>query len=324
MYKSYRNALALAGVVVLSACAVPDKPVPKAEAPATQAEQETAQEATLLPDTKRLKRKVAIARFTNETRYGKTFLRNKSDDPLGKQATDMLTADLVKSGQFMVFERPDIEKIKSEQAYLKAEQNLIGVDTLVVGSVTEFGRHTTGKTGFFSSTKKQLARATVEIRLVDTRTGHAFFSAEGHGEASSEAGNVAGFGNRAEYDGTVNDRAIGAAVSDVVSSLISKLDERPWRTDILKIEGDKMYISGGKFQGLKVGDRLNVMKAGETIRSEQTGFDIELPATKVGTIEILAHFGNTEDDEGSIAVIQQNNFAALPVKSLFIEEGDAS
>jgi curli biogenesis system outer membrane secretion channel CsgG len=58
-----------------------------------------------------LKRKVAIARFSNETRYGKTLLRDVDQDPLGKQATDMLSTRLVASKKFLIFERPDLSKI---------------------------------------------------------------------------------------------------------------------------------------------------------------------------------------------------------------------
>ena len=51
-------------------------------------------------DEKSLKRKVAIARFTNVTRYGQTLLRDSNLDPLGKQAADILSAYLVQSGAF--------------------------------------------------------------------------------------------------------------------------------------------------------------------------------------------------------------------------------
>lgn len=84
---------------------------------------------------------------------------------------------------------------------------------------------------------------------------------------------------KADYDASLNDRAIGAAISDVRNALISKLDERPWSTDILKIDGRQVYISGGAQQGLNVGDRLSVLQRGETVKSAQTGFDITLPRT---------------------------------------------
>jgi len=70
------------------------------------------------------------------------------------------------------------------------------------------GRSTTGKSGFLSGTKVQTAHAKVEIRLVDVRTGYVFFTASGAGDASTESGEVAGFGSKADYDATLNDRAI--------------------------------------------------------------------------------------------------------------------
>jgi len=147
-------------------------------APVSAARQAEAQRQAALPTAKTLKRKVAIGRFTNETRYGKTFLVDANNDPLGKQVSDMLSTRLVASQKFLVFERPDIDKVKAEQS-ITHESGLVGVDALVMGSVTEFGRSTTGKSGFLSGTKVQTAHAKVEIRLVDVRTGYIFFTASG-------------------------------------------------------------------------------------------------------------------------------------------------
>ena len=281
--------------------------------------QKKAQKKALAPRKRVFKRKIAIGRFTNETRYGKTFLRDGDRDPLGKQASDMLANRLVSSKKFLVFERPDINKIKREQDVIK-ESNLIGVDALILGSVTEFGRSTTGKAGFLSATKKQTARAKVEIRMVDVRTGHVFFSASGSGEAITESGEVAGFGSRADYDATLNDKAIGAAISDLLNSVISKLDERIWRTDILRIKGSEIIIAGGKRQGIKVGDVLSMMREGEKVKSKQTGFEISLPATKVGEIRILGLFGDTETNEGSLGTILSGTFSDGRTDGLFVSE----
>ena len=53
-----------------------------------------------------LKRKVAIGRMTNETRYGRSLIRDEHNDTVGKQLTDMLSNALTESGNFMVLERP--------------------------------------------------------------------------------------------------------------------------------------------------------------------------------------------------------------------------
>ncbi|WP_337996648.1 CsgG/HfaB family protein [Oleispirillum naphthae] len=317
MYRS--RLLAVAGLATLvAACASPETVPKPVEPPVARSAAAAAQAAALAPQAKVLKRKIAIGRFSNETRYGRTFLRDGDTDPLGKQASDMLANRLVESGSFLVFERPDIDKLKREQA-IGGGGDLIGVDTLILGSVTEFGRSTVGQSGFFSATKRQVAHAKVEIRLADPRTGYVFFSATGQGEATSEAADVMGFGSRADYDATLNDKAIGAAVSDVMNGLVTKLTERPWRTDILKVAGDRVFISGGARQGLKVGDSLAVMREGEKVKSAQTGFTITLPASPVAGISVVSLFGTNETDEGAVCAVTSGRLPA-DARSLFVSE----
>ena len=304
---------------LLTACAVPTPVQQAIEAPVNRAQQVDAQKQPAPPSVKTFKRKIAIGRFSNETRYGRTFQVDADQNPLGKQASDMLMNRLVSSNKFLVFERQDLAALQKEQAVLK-QANLVGVDALVLGSVTEFGRSTTGKSGFLSATKVQTARAKVEIRLADARTGYVFFTATGTGEASTESGEVAGFGSKAGYDGTLNDRAIGAAISDVQNALIAKLEERPWRTDILKADGKQLFISGGMRQGLKPGDFVSVMKGGEVIRSKQTGFDIALPSTIVGKAKISSLFGDNESNEGSVAELISGAIGSSADNTLYIAE----
>lgn len=79
----------------------------------------------------------------------------------------------------LVFERPDINKLKAEGELSGEALDLVGVDTMILGSLTEFGHSSTGKKGFMGSTKKQTAETSVELRLVDVKTGHVFFPAAG-------------------------------------------------------------------------------------------------------------------------------------------------
>ncbi|MBF8276188.1 MAG: curli production assembly/transport component CsgG family protein [Candidatus Brocadiaceae bacterium] len=293
------------------------------EAPISRAKQQEAQKKLSTPEVKTYKRRIAVARFSNETRYGRTLWdqRDEDLDPLGKQASDMLMSKLVASGKFLVFERQDLAKIKREQALLDLKQsNLVGVDTLIIGSVTEFGRSVGGKSGFLSSTKNQVAQAKVEIRLADVRSGHVFFSATGSGEVNTESGEIVGFGSRADYDTTLNDKAIAAAISDVLNELMSKLEERPWRTDILKLDGTQVFISGGKHQGITVGCVLAVMREGLKVKSQQSGFDIDLPPAEVGTIRVMSQFGDNEVNEGSVCEIINGSFTNDSKGELFVIE----
>jgi curli biogenesis system outer membrane secretion channel CsgG len=300
-------------------CATTSTPQKQVQMSVSSAQQAEAQQQAALVTVKTLKRKVAIGRFTNETRYGKTFQVDANNDPLGKQASDMLSTRLVASQNFLVFERPDLDKVAAEQSISRAS-GLVGVDALIIGSVTEFGRSTTGKSGFLSATKVQTAHAKVEIRMVDVRTGYVFFTASGAGDASTESGEIAGFGSKADYDASLNDRAIGAAISDVQSALVSKLDERPWRTVILKVDGRQLFISGGARQGLKAGDSLAVLQQGQQVKSDQTGFDITLPPKRVGQVRVVSFFGDNETNEGSVAEIVSGDFTDAQKGGLYISE----
>ncbi len=337
-------------LLLVQGCAVVDKPLTAVEAPVSREQQKEAQLAALKPEVKTLKRKVAIGRFTNESRYGKSLLRDSELDPLGKQVSDMLMSRLVSSGKFLVFERQDLGRLQQEQAIIAGQSgtkrnvidvkkegsdknnvdtrleissgsfdgfNLIGVDALILGSLTEFGRKNTGKSGFLSGTKLQTATAKVEVRLADPVTGHAFFSAVGNGEASSESGRVAGYGSKAGYDDTLNDNAIAAAISDLMGSLIDKLEEKAWRAEVLKVSGNNIFISGGERQGIRVGDQLAIMQRSEVIKSD-SGFNIELPPTVVGSARIISLFGDSEVNEGAVAEIVSGVIADK--KNIFLAE----
>lgn len=289
--------LALAAIFAYPAVGYSAVPSPPLEVAAPAASVQGAQQ----PSTPTLVRKVAVGRFTNSTRYGKALLLDGEQDPLAGQASDMLTARLVDSGQFMVFERSDLSVLSREQSAAGAQiTGLTGVDALVIGSVTEFGRKTEGNQGFLNSKMRQVATATVEVRLVDVRTGQAFFSTAGTGSATVEVGEVMGFGSVASYDSTLNDKAISAAVSDLINNVVQRLQQRPWFTDVLQVRGDQVFISGGPSQGLRVGSRFRIETQGETMTSGQSGLPIKLPGQYVGTIEVLSSFGDGPSSEGSV------------------------
>lgn len=250
-----------------------------------------------------LKRRVAVGRFTNSTAYGRLLLGPGEPDPIAVQASDMLSNALVASDHFIVFERSDLAALDFEREIAGASSQLSGVDVVLLGSITQLGRRNEGKQGFLNSQRRQAVNATVEIRLVDVRTGQVFFTASGAGEATSEVGEVAGFGTSAGYDSTLNDRAVSAAIADTMTNVMAQLQQRPWFTDILRVSGNQVFLSGGPSQGLAVGDALAVEQMGDVVVSRQTGLPITLPGTPVGRLEIVSFFGDTPDSEGAVARI---------------------
>jgi curli biogenesis system outer membrane secretion channel CsgG len=106
--------LAVPLATILAGCAVQTPPVSQRESLPSQAAQRQAQQAVLnaAPAVPQLKRKIALGRISNETHYGQSLLRDAQDDPLGKQVTDMLSKALTESGRYLVFERPDLGRVK--------------------------------------------------------------------------------------------------------------------------------------------------------------------------------------------------------------------
>lgn len=322
---SLKTVLLFAVTVFLGACAAQPKPVEKT-APEYSLEQQRNAQAEALASAQSaapaLKRKVAIGRVTNETNHGRSLLRAESGDPLGKQVADMLAQKLVESGQFLVLERPDLSVLQAEASLAQSELNTVGADTLILGSLVEFGRSTTGTKGFWSKSKKQSANAKVAFRLVDTSNARAYFSATGAGEATSETGEVAFAGSTAGYDGTLNDGAIDAAVSDVVDEIIRNLADRPWHSVILSADDDGIFIAAGKSQGVRPGMTLGIELAGKKVKSRQTGFMITLPGKKVASVEVVSLFGDSETNEGAIVRLRSGNISQYPIDQLKVVEDE--
>jgi len=318
------SVILVSALALLQGCATQAPPIAQKEAAPTVAAQKAAQQAVVAqaPAVPMLKRKIALGRITNETSYGRSLLRDQHGDPLGKQVTDLLSKALTESGAYLVFERPDITRLQAENKLTDTKLNLVGVDALIIGSLTEFGRKTVGETGFASSSKRQVAFAKVDLRVVDTNTSHVFFATSGAGEASTETASTFGFGSQAAYDGTLNDAAIRQAVSEAVNRLSKEMNARPWQTYILKSEGAQVFIGGGKAQGIKPGMIFSVQTQGEKIKSPQTGAEITLPGRSVAKLRVDANFGDSELNEGSVTSVISGSLSGFkPEQVIVLFEG---
>ena len=283
----FKFACLLVAVAVCAPIYVPAKPAP------IIVDKSPAVSPSLQSLSRGLKRKVAIARFTHETNYGRSFLLDKDANPIGKQALDILSKKLLDTGRFILLERADLEKINAELglANLSALKN--AADYLIVGSITAFGRKTEGDVGVFTRKKRQTAFAKVTIRLIDVQSGMVIYAEEGSGEAFSEQKTAVGLGPTADYDSTLNDQVLDAAISNLASKVIENLLEKPWRAYILAYADGSYVITGSKSQGLSVGDTLDVYAQGKKVKNPQTGMEVTLPGKKVGQIKVESFAGDT-------------------------------
>ena len=120
-----------------------------------------------------LKRTVAIARFSNETEYAKGAFYDKENDPVGRQAVDILSAKLAATGKFILFEREDLEKVNLEAGLSQKEIQKIGADYFATGhyaTILELpnGRYTIKKPSDISKDQTYVLYSLTQEQLAHT------------------------------------------------------------------------------------------------------------------------------------------------------------
>jgi curli biogenesis system outer membrane secretion channel CsgG len=176
------------------------------------------------------RKKVAVLEFTDQTDYG--YGR------IGRSAAAVLTTYLDRSEQFALYERTKLDRILEEQQIAAGTKidadraaaigKVAGLDFVVIGTVSSFGYKTVRNQALiFGSSVKQIAEATVDVRLVDVASGRIIAAESGRGIAEDSATKVLGVGTSAGYDETMAGNALRAAISKFVDKLIDQsLDAR--------------------------------------------------------------------------------------------------
>ncbi len=259
---------------------------------------------TEVPTGKTIKRKVAIGRFSNETQYAKGIFYDKENDPMGKQALDILSSKLASSGKFLLLERSDLSTLLEECQKGGTSASTIDADYIIIGSITEYGRKNVGKQGVFSTTKVQTVEAAVSIRIAEVSTGLIIYSDEAKGSAELTTKQTMGVGSKADFDATLSDKAISEAIGQLVENIINKCTDKPWRTYFLSYDNDAVLIAGGASQGIEVGDTFIIKSKGKSVKNPQTGIMIELPGKEIGTATILMSGGDTPETEYSFVEVR--------------------
>ncbi len=270
---------------------------------------------------KTLKRKVAIARFSNETQYGKGIFYDKKNDPMAKQALDILSARLVSTGKFILLERADFNEVINEnQTAADTSYAGVGADYLIVGSITQFGRKNTGDASLFSRSKTQTVEAAVSIRLIDVSTGQIIYSEEAKGDAEMKSKTTMGIGGSADFDATLSDKALSAAISQLTENIINNCMDRPWKAYFLAVDDGSIYMTGGKSQGVSEGDIFIVKEKGKSVKNPQTGMMMNLPGKTAGKIKVTFTGGDTPNDEFSIVEFTEGSINTANLSNYVIEE----
>jgi curli biogenesis system outer membrane secretion channel CsgG len=235
------------------------------------------------------KRKVVIAEFKNQTRFG--------NRRLGNNLTDVMTTELVKSNRFIVLERDDLGKVMQEinfsnelgQGQLASERKFQDADYVITGAITKYSVNTVGNKSLISTKKTQRAEISFDLKMIDVRTGEVVLSDQGEGVSDVKYGTTLGMGSTGGYDEGLEQEAFRAAAIDVMDNIITTVDKTPWIANVAKVSGNKLYINAGKKSNVEIGTKLGVYKQGDKI--EFNGKFLGFEETKVGEAKVVDYLG---------------------------------
>ena len=279
---------------------------------------------------------MAIMDFDYATVHGATAALFGQDIDVGKGISDLLVTYLVKDGTYSVIERKALDKIMAEQNFSNSDRanptsaakigKLLGVDAIVVGSITQFGNETKnmnlggagGALGGFGlggfGHKKSKAIVAVTARMVDIDTGEILAVAEGKGESQREStsllgggGSWHGFGGgnadfgSSDFQQTILGEAVKGAVEQTSTQVIAGKDKLVTRTVVVEgliaaVDGGQIILNVGSKAGVKVGDQLNVERVSREIKDPSSGKVIRRMSTTVGVVKVT-----DVDDISSVA-----------------------
>ncbi len=281
------------------------------------------------------KKRVAIFDFDYATVHSGVAAIFGQDVDVGKGVADLLVTDLVKDGTYSVIERKALDKIMAEQNFSNSDRanpasaaklgKLLGVDAIIVGSITEFGNETKnlgagGGGGGFGGFglggfghKNSKANVALTARLVDVDTGEILGVAEGKGQSSRSStsmlgggGHWGGFGaggvnfGSSDFQNTIIGEAVKTATDQLSSGVVADNAKLAVRTVtvsglVAAVDAGQIVLNVGGKSGVKVGDQLSIERVTHEIKDPATGKVIRRMTSPVGIVKVT-----DVDDESSV------------------------
>ena len=276
------------------------------------------------------KRRVAVFDFDNAAvQGGITLPFAETNAPnLGKAAADLLITKLVQDGSLSVLERNAIDKLLKEQDFSNTNRTdpvtaaklgrVLGVDTIILGTITHYdyvdkttgggGSHFGGFGGGSMKTKHDInAAVQISIRLVSPDTAEVLAVSQGSGEVSRKGVKVdVRDMSRVMMGGNANNPMMNECMDKAIAQLAAQLEQAvpklPPRMPVIDgmvadaNESGQLVLNVGAHDGVKLGDRLQVWRAGKEIRDPATDKLLMRQDTLLGEAVVV-----TVNDISSIA-----------------------
>jgi len=271
------------------------------------------------------KKRVAVLSFDNAAVESSAAKALGTTQDVGASLADVLVKELFKSGTYSIIERRAIDQVLKEQNFSNSSRvdvktaaaigRLLGVDAIIMGSVTQFGVEESEVAvgagslsrltrGVVSGGKRVNATATVGItvRMVDASTGEILTAASGSGQSSKAS--VGASGSTAVDMGasSFQESMLGEAVNRATLQVATTLNAfgpklAAVRVDysglVADVSGTTLILNVGRLKGVQVGDTIEISRAGRTIVDPQTKTVLRTIVDRVGTAKV------TEVDDAS-------------------------
>ncbi|MCM1981586.1 CsgG/HfaB family protein [Lyngbya confervoides] len=262
------------------------------------------------------KTRIAVLNFDTAT-VSQSGLRYGLYDESGasKGISNLLTNELVKEGSYILIERSRVEAVLAEQNFGQSGRvepstaaqigRILGVDAVVIGSITQFhveeqsrGGSLSGLFGLGGRQQKQVARVQLATRLVSTATGEILASAEGTGEADKSDGGGRIFGIGIDSNSDSSDRLLGEASSQAVGEIVTQLARFSPRLAasatpspvsqmvIADVTGGMVVLNKGGNHGFRPGMVVSVERVIKEIKDPVTGKFLRQLTEPVGRVQL--------------------------------------
>lgn len=242
-------------------------------------------------DTKH-KHKIVVARFTEIHEADEHTL---PVDPAGQRAKQLLATRLADSRHFQLLEHTGLETYMDQDRLKTFNDETLGADYLITGSVAEYGERHRPMLDFFNSESTDQARSRINIRLIDTQTDQVIFDEHSVGEATTKIKNDRPLSNT--HSNLLDDKALATAIEKLLPRLTETLLEKPWQTYILSEQQGYVLITGGAAQGIGMGDTFLVMPSHPLKKNNADEGNAKTRAEKeIATLRVVSQAGENENE----------------------------
>lgn len=230
----------------------------------------------------------------------------------GKGVSEILVNKLVDSGNFIVVERSKLDAILQEQnlgasgrvdtATAAQIGRLLGVDVVVLGSVTSFNIEKDNggvcAFGICAGGNKTSANTKLNVRLVNTTTGEILSVAEGNGKSGRGDGNLSFRGFSVNSNSRKEAKLLAQAMADAIDQVNKKINNDSAKLAatpkslpnvealVADISGKNVILNKGSADGFRQGMKLSIQRVTREVKDPSTGKVIRKITQQVGLIEI--------------------------------------